>query len=414
MGHHPGVDERRQRTGTVYRARVRRDARTFARTFTTLPAALAWRAEMLQAVRDGAEPPPPAPPPMPERWESAILAEAARALCRGIVAGTVRSRGGTPFKPSVARKYESMLRLHVLPAIGGLPLATLRKRDVQRFVDDLAARESAETARKALTALRVALRLAERDGLVDLNPCSGVRVPADSDGERPARTLSPEEAAAIVAAADADDARLGRSLGGPLFALAFGTGLRSGELLALRWGADGLDLDAGVVRVRRSLDRLRATAGAFAEVAPKSRASRRDVPLAPADAARLRRHRLATGRPPDRALVFADEDGRHLNATGVVRHAWRRAVRDAGIALPLPRIHDARHAWATSMLAAGIGAQAVTRLGGWSDAALVHRRYGHALPDELAGAGEALERFREARLAARIGPSLVPAGKGSR
>jgi integrase len=168
------------------------------------------------------------------------------------------------------------------------------------------------------------------------------------------------------------------------------------------------------VGVRRSLDRQRSITGTFAEVAPKSRASRRDVPLVPADAARLRRHRLATGRPPDGSLVFCDEDGRPLNASGLVRHSWRRAVRDAGIAEPLPRIHDARHAWATSMLAAGIGPQAVTRLGGWGDAALVHRRYGHALPDELAGAGQALERFREARAAAQIGPSLVPAGEGAR
>ena len=63
--------------------------------------------------------------------------------------------------------------------------------------------------------------------------------------------------------------------------------------------------------------------------------------------------------------------------------------------------------WASAMLAAGVGVPAVTRLGGWSDAALVHRRYGHALPDELAGAGQALERFRQARAAA-IGPALVP------
>ncbi len=164
------------------------------------------------------------------------------------------------------------------------------------------------------------------------------------------------------------------------------------------------------MHVRRSLDRMRGADGRFAEVAPKSRASRRDVPLAPADIARLRRHRLACGRPPDGALVFADWDGSALNANGSIRHAWRRALKNAGIAEPLPRIHDARHSWASAMLAAGIGVPAVTRLGGWSDAALVHRRYGHALPDELAGAGQALERFRQARAAA-IGPELVPAGR---
>ncbi len=190
MGYHPGVDERRRRNGTVYRARVRRDGRTFVRTFKTLPAAVAWRAEALQAVLDGGAPAPPPPPPTPEQ-QTATVEDAARALCRGIRAGTVRSRNGTLFKPSVARKYETMLRLHVVPVIGGLPLATVRKRDVQRFVDDLAARSSADTARKALTALRVALRLAERDGLIDMSPCSGVRVPADLEEERPARSLTP-------------------------------------------------------------------------------------------------------------------------------------------------------------------------------------------------------------------------------
>jgi integrase len=133
-------------------------------------------------------------------------------------------------------------------------------------------------------------------------------------------------------------------------------------------------------------------------VTPKSRTAFRDVPLAPADAARLRRHRLATGRPADGELVFADADGRALNPTGVVRYAWHSAVKVAGIAPPQPRAHDARHAWAVAVLRAGVPPEAVAKLGGWADAGMVYRRYGrHALPDELAGAGEALERYRQGR-----------------
>ena len=56
--------------------------------------------------------------------------------------------------------------------------------------------------------------------------------------------------------------------------------LRLGELLALRWGPDGLDLDGGIVHVRASLDRVRDGSGEYARLAPKSRAGRRDVPLA--------------------------------------------------------------------------------------------------------------------------------------
>lgn len=322
------------------------------------------------------------------------MEDACRALGAGVLAGTVRTRTGTPFKPSVSRKYESMLRLHVVPRLGDVPLSGLSKRDVQAMLDVLAAEESAETARKALTALRVALRVAERDGYIESIPCAGVRVPADARDTRPVRILSPSECAAIVEAAEEMDARLARSLGGPLFALAFGTGLRSGELLALRWGEDGLDIEAGVVRVRRSLDREKGSDGTFEVVLPKSRASRRDVPLPPADVRRLRRHHLAAGHPGDGELVFATAEGKSLDAKGIVRYAWRKAVEASGIAAPVPTLHDARHAYTTHALRAGLTLHAVACLLGHRDVSLVARRYGHALPDELADAGPILDSFR--------------------
>jgi integrase len=207
----------------------------------------------------------------------------------------------------------------------------------------------------------------------------------------------------ILAAAHADDARLGRSLAAPLLTLAFGTGLRSGELLGLVWGPEGLDIEQEIVRVRRSVDRVRGVDGRFPIIAPKSRAAVRDVPLDPADVPALRRHRLASGRPPDGALVFADEQGDPLNAVGALRHVWARIagaarIGDEPLPAPLPRFHDARHAWAVAMLRAGIAPAALAKLGGWSDVGIIHRRYGrHALPDELAHAGRALGEWREAR-----------------
>ncbi len=146
-----------------------------------------------------------------------------------------------------------------MPAIGGVPVGALTRGDVQRLVDGIAAERTPEHARKALVALRVTLRVAERDGLIEpgSNPCAGVRAPADQRIERAARILTPQEVSGILESAAADDARLGRSFGAPLIALLFGTGLRLGEALALPWGPEGLDLEAGVVRVRRSLDRVR-------------------------------------------------------------------------------------------------------------------------------------------------------------
>ena len=73
-------------------------------------------------------------------------------------------------------------------------------------------------------------------------------------------------------------------------------------------------------------------------------------------------------------------------------------ARRAGIAEPLPRFHDTRHAFASHALAAGLTAHAVAALLGHADAGLVLRRYGHALPDELARAGAALSTWRAARV----------------
>ena len=211
-------------------------------TFDTLGKAVACRDQ----ARDGAagradlpQPPQRGPLPAIPSGRAVTVDDAARRLCRGMVDGTIRSRDGRPYKPSVCRKYEEALRCTVLPRVGSVPISSLTSGDVQRLVDGIAAERTAEHARKALTALRVALRVAERYGELPVNPCAGVRVPVSAEGEKPPRILTPEEAAAIVAAADAEDARSGRSFAGPLIALAFGSGARLGELLALPWGRTG-------------------------------------------------------------------------------------------------------------------------------------------------------------------------------
>ena len=400
----PGITERRDGSGaTRYQVRVRRAGRYQTGTFDTLGEAVAWRDQ----ARDGAagRGDLPAPPeralvlPTVPSGRAVTVADTSRRLCRGMVDGTIRSRDGRLYKPSVCRKYEEALRCTVLPRIGSVPIAALTSGDMQRLVDGIAAERTPEHARKALTALRVALRVAERYGELPVNPCAGVRVPVSAEGEKPPRILTPEEAAAIVAKADAEDARLSRSFAGPFVALAFGSGARLGELLAIPWGSEGLDLDAGLLHIRRSVDRVRGDDGRYPFIPPKSRASSRSIPLAPEDVSRLRRHRLATGRPRDGELVFGNEAGEALSPLPGER-AFKRAAKAAKVAEPLPRFHDARHAFASHTLAAGLSAHAVASLLGHTGAALVWKRYGHALPDEVAGAGAALAAFRARRGAA--------------
>ena len=124
------------------------------------------------------------------------------------------------------------------------------------------------------------------------------------------------------------------------------------------------------------------------------------MPLPTEDVSRLHRHRLAAGRPPDGALVFAGSDGAALSPVPAYR-AFKRACYvafklDRKTTKPsgLPRLHDLRHAFASHALAAGLSAHAVAALLGHSDPGLVWRRYGHALPEEIARAADVLSAWR--------------------
>ena len=164
-------------------------------------------------------------------------------------------------------------------------------------------------------------------------------------------------------------------------ATALGTGLRLGELEALVWGPEGLDLERGVVVVTATRDRTGE------RVLPKSRRSR-EVPLGRELVARLRLYRMAAPRSGDGQRVFWRSH----------RRAWEQVRAAAG--LPGLRVHDLRHSAATFLLAAGLGVHATAKVLGHRDASLVLRLYGHALPAEVSTAAERMEAWRASQRAA--------------
>lgn len=399
-----GIEERNRKSGTSYRARVRRDGMELRADFTTPEEAVAWRARALRDLREGRTPPAPSRavplPAAPLASRSVVtLEDACRALVKGMAAGTIRTKKRTSYKSSVVEKYESMLRVHALDpefGIGSLVLSEIEPADARDFINGLADRTSPGTAHKVLTALKVVGHQAVADRLISLNPFTAVTAPQSDEGEKPIRVITIDEADRIRDAARCLDARMGRSRAFPLTALAFATGLRSGELLALRYGPHSLDLDAGriVVGPKGNLGRRRQD-GVFPVIRPKSRASEREVEMTPSAVRILREHRFATGRPRDGAFVFSDERGNPLcGATAFYRDCWRRAVADASIPDPRPRLHDARHHWAIFMLRAGVQPQVIAKLGGWASVKILLDRYGkHALPDEHVGTGARLDEY---------------------
>ena len=302
------------------------------------------------------------------------LRDAAEELTSGMESGLVRTRSGDPYKPSVTRGYKAHLAQRITPELGHVRLADIQRRDIQQLVDRwLSNGASPATVRNALMPLRVIFRRAIQDGDLEVNPTSHLRVPA-ARGRRD-RIASPKEAAQLIAALPTEHDRA-------LWSTAFYAGLRLGELVALKW--DDVDLAAGLIRVQHSWDPKEG------ELTPKSRAGERTVPVPAVLRDVLVEHRLSRGaRSP---FVFGEP-----NRLTLLQSATRKAKKiwvDAG-ANPIG-LHEARHTYASLMIAAGVNAKALTVYMGHSSVTVTYDRYGHLMPGNEDEAAALLDSYLEA------------------
>jgi integrase len=284
----------------------------------------------------------------------------------------VRTRSGDRYKPSAIRSYEAALRDRIVPELGGKRLGDVQRRDVQRLADDLLAEgRDPSTIRNALMPLRVIYRRAVEDGDVAVNPCTNLRLPAVRG--RRERIASPEEAQRLLAALPDRDR--------PVWAAALYAGLRRGELMALRW--EDVDLVAGVIRVERSYDDKGRV-----EIEPKSRAGRRAVPIVGALRDVLIEHKARQGR--DAGLVFGSSAETPFVPSNLWRraqHAWRRAGLE-----PIG-LHEARHTFASVLIAAGVNAKAITTYMGHASIQTTYDLYGKLMPGSESEAAALVDAY---------------------
>jgi integrase len=205
------------------------------------------------------------------------------------------------------------------------------------------------------------------------------------------RVLSPDDVRELLQTATEDRYEA-------LYVLAVSTGLRQGELLALRW--QDIDLEARTLQVRQTLHRTR---GEYVFSQPKTAKSRRLVILATAAVSALRRRRVLQAEDrlqigaiwQDYDLVFTNEIGGPIDAGNLRTRSFQHLLQRAG--LPRVRFHDLRHTAATLMLGRGIHPKVVSEMLGHSQIAITLDLYSHVTPtmqreaaqamDELLGAG---------------------------
>jgi integrase len=285
---------------------------------------------------------------------------------------------------STFERYKGIANLHISPALGRLRLKALTPAHVQGFYRwRLDSGLSPATVQKIHVVLHKALSQAVKWSLVPRNVTEAVSAPRPSPKEM--HPLSAEEVRRLLGAATGDRLEA-------LWVLAVHTGMRQGELLALKW--TDIDLEAGKVSVRRTLTR---ESGHYTLGEPKTKKSRRTIKLTGAATEALRSHLNRQMADIDRlgdlyqdqGLIFTTDSGAPLNPSNVRNRNLRRLLRKA--ALPTIRFHDFRHTCATLLLSRNVHPKIVQEMLGHSTVAITLDTYSHVLPGMGDKAATAME-----------------------
>ena len=300
----------------------------------------------------------------------------------------LRDSAANTVRPRTLQRYQEIVRFHLVPALGRVPLAKLTPADVERMMSEALGRGvSPRSASHHRAVLRAGLNVAMRWGLLGRNPASLAKPPHVP--EREVRPLTTADARALLDAVRGDRLEA-------LFTVGLACGLRQGEALGLRW--PDVDLERGTLTVQRSLQRV-GREWSFAE--PKTQRSRRTIPLPAPVAASLREHRArqlgerlrmgaAWEGPQWGDLIFPTETGGPLSGF----HVLRRLRALLGVAgLRSMRYHDLRHGAASLMAAQGVPARVAMELLGHAQISTTINIYVHVAPEAL---GEAADRMSAA------------------
>lgn len=265
-------------------------------------------------------------------------------------------------RDSTRASYETHIRVHISPLLGGIPLVKVRPADVRRLIDQLVRKGKAPGyIHLVIRTLSVALNAAVNDRSITDNATRGVRLPRIE--RDPIRALTGDGADAILEAVTGHWVEL------PV-RVWMGTGLRRGEVLGLDQG--DLQLDKGFVHVRISKTFIRAV---------------------PANDDAIEALRLALAAAPrrgkDEPVFYSPRTGDRMRGDSIT-HALPRLLEAAGLGHLTP--HALRHGAATLMLTGGAQMRVIAEQLGHRNPAITARLYAHVVPESQRSAVGLLDR----------------------
>ena len=273
-------------------------------------------------------------------------------------------------RASSHQTYKGYIENHIKPNIGDIPIEKLTSLRLQKFYRKLLTEGrvpriesenqpkglSAKTVRNIHQVISSAMSMAVKHKLILSNPAEGCELPKVEHKEM--HTIPAEQLGAFLREAKESGVY-------ELYYLDLATGLRRGELLGLKW--DDIDLDQGVIHVRRQVYRID---GEVREVPLKTKHSYRSISISK-DAVELLRE-MKTRRASE--YVFPSPTGGPISPDSVL-NMLHRVLKRAG--LPAVRFHDLRHSFATLALQNGVDIKTVSGMLGHFSAGFTLDTYAH-------------------------------------
>lgn len=253
-------------------------------------------------------------------------------------------------KSSTLRDYRSSMNYHILPKLGNTPIKDLGYLEIKKFIAGMKC--SGKRLKNVLVPMREVFKFAQLCEVIDKNPMT--LIPSPKVEKPDIHPLSMEEVNIFL-----DNVHLQYR---NFFVVAFFTGMRFGEMAALKW--KNVDFKLGVIKVRETLVRGE-------EGRPKTKRSVRDVDMLPPVIDALREQRKDTMGKSD--YVFLNQYHRPLLPDSMNQHIWKVTLKKAGLAER--RLYETRHTFATLMLDAGELPGWVQKMMGHETLQMIHDRY---------------------------------------
>jgi len=313
-----------------------------------------------------------------EKQQGIVLTGTARQTLEQFLTDWLENSQKQSVRPRTYERYEEIVRLHIAPVLGHYRLQKLSAQHVQAFYTKKVNEGlSPSTVEVIHNVLHKALDTAVKWGLVPRNVCDLVSPPHAEGFEIKPLTVEQAYQLLVVARGHRLEA---------LFVLALATGMRRGELLALKW--QDINFSTGTLQIRRILTRVptRMPGKGYVESEPKTQKSRRSIVIAAFALESLKQHRIhqleaklkAGPLWQDHDYVFCTSIGTHLNPSKDVLDQLKMLLKEAG--LPDIRFHDLRHSAATLLLSEGVHPKIVQELLGHNNISMTMDVYSHVLP----------------------------------